>query len=138
MAIGIGLHCWYCDHGPCNGECNKKPPPLYTETVYDKIKKERDHQDAKWGPQDHPSIKNGMISNFISSYYGILTEDEAKLACDAAFKDGHGTWSHILIEELSEAIHAKTEEKRKEELIQVAAVAIAWIESIERNEKNRI
>lgn len=21
MAIGIGLHCWYCEHGPCNGEC---------------------------------------------------------------------------------------------------------------------
>lgn len=24
MAIGIGLHCWYCEHGPCNGECNKE------------------------------------------------------------------------------------------------------------------
>jgi hypothetical protein len=21
MAIGIGLHCWHCDHGPCSGEC---------------------------------------------------------------------------------------------------------------------
>lgn len=21
MVIGIGLHCWYCEHGPCNGEC---------------------------------------------------------------------------------------------------------------------
>lgn len=21
MGIGIGLHCWYCEHGPCNGEC---------------------------------------------------------------------------------------------------------------------
>lgn len=21
MGIGIGLHCWYCNHGPCNGEC---------------------------------------------------------------------------------------------------------------------
>lgn len=24
MAIGIGLHCWYCEHGPCTGECDKK------------------------------------------------------------------------------------------------------------------
>lgn len=24
MAIGIGLHCWYCDHGPCNGECKEE------------------------------------------------------------------------------------------------------------------
>ena len=137
MAIGIGLHCWYCDHGPCNGECKREHVIVHTESVYDKIKNERDRQDTKWGPQDHPSIKNGMISDFLSSYYGIPTEDEAKLACDIAFKDGHGTWSHILIEELSEAIHAKTEEKRKEELIQVAAVAIAWIESIEINETNK-
>jgi O-acetyl-ADP-ribose deacetylase (regulator of RNase III) len=25
MAIGIGLHCWYCEHGPCNGECKIDP-----------------------------------------------------------------------------------------------------------------
>lgn len=23
MSIGIGLHCWYCEHGPCNGECER-------------------------------------------------------------------------------------------------------------------
>jgi hypothetical protein len=28
MAIGIGLHCLYCDHGPCNGDCkiDHEPP----------------------------------------------------------------------------------------------------------------
>ncbi len=24
MAIGIGLHCWYCEHGPCDGTCLKE------------------------------------------------------------------------------------------------------------------
>lgn len=24
MSIGIGLHCWYCEHGPCNGECEEQ------------------------------------------------------------------------------------------------------------------
>ena len=24
MSIGIGLHCWYCNHGPCNNECTKQ------------------------------------------------------------------------------------------------------------------
>lgn len=23
MALGIGLHCWYCEHGPCNNTCIK-------------------------------------------------------------------------------------------------------------------
>lgn len=132
MAIGIGLHCWYCEHGPCNGECNRDQVSLYDETVYDKIKKERDRQDAKWGPQDHPSFTEWAQG------YGIPSENDAKVACDAAFGVGQGTWSHILIEELAEAVFADNEQKRKEELIQVAAVAIAWIESIERNEKNRI
>jgi O-acetyl-ADP-ribose deacetylase (regulator of RNase III) len=27
MAIGIGLHCWYCDHGPCNGQCREEDTP---------------------------------------------------------------------------------------------------------------
>lgn len=21
MGIGMGLHCWYCEHGPCTDEC---------------------------------------------------------------------------------------------------------------------
>ena len=24
MAIGIGLHCWYCEHGPCNERCHEE------------------------------------------------------------------------------------------------------------------
>lgn len=23
MSIGIGLHCWYCEHGPCTGICKE-------------------------------------------------------------------------------------------------------------------
>jgi hypothetical protein len=130
MAIGIGLHCWYCEHGPCNGQCRVEDSPL--KDIYDLIREERERQDKKWGPQNHPSFTEWAQG------YGIPTEDEAEVNCDAAFALGHGTWSHILIEELAEAVFAKTEEKRKEELIQVAAVAIAWIESIERNERHKI
>lgn len=31
MAIGIGLHCWYCEHGPCNGECKNDNEPKVSE-----------------------------------------------------------------------------------------------------------
>jgi mannose-6-phosphate isomerase len=35
MAIGIGMHCWYCEHGPCNGECKteEKQPPRTVESL---------------------------------------------------------------------------------------------------------
>lgn len=37
MAIGIGLHCWYCEHGPCNGECqNDKMVATSIKTVAQK------------------------------------------------------------------------------------------------------
>jgi hypothetical protein len=25
MAIGVGFHCWYCEHGPCTGDCREEP-----------------------------------------------------------------------------------------------------------------
>jgi hypothetical protein len=38
MAIGIGLHCWYCDHGPCNGECDTYKSANIYLSEEDKIK----------------------------------------------------------------------------------------------------
>lgn len=42
MAIGIGLHCLYCDHGPCNGDCkvdHKSTSPTKSEIRDSKIDK---------------------------------------------------------------------------------------------------
>lgn len=33
MSIGIGLHCMYCDHVPCNGDCHH-----YTDHLENKVK----------------------------------------------------------------------------------------------------
>ena len=80
--------------------------------VYDDIQKERNRQDRKWGVQRHKS----------------------------------GTWQMILSEEVGEVAQAslaemfdrnRTEKKRGElrkELVQVAAVAVAWIECIDGKE----
>jgi hypothetical protein len=50
MSIGIGLHCWYCEHGPCNGECSRimeqekksKIRDQKIEKILEKIKKEKE------------------------------------------------------------------------------------------------
>jgi hypothetical protein len=43
MVIGIGLHCWYCEHGPCTGECHveeKQTRESYLEEENQKLKME--------------------------------------------------------------------------------------------------
>lgn len=98
---------------------------------------ERKRQLKKWGEhnENHPSIDEGAwMDGELSAYYGILPEEDAKAQCDFRFGKKQGTWADIFLEEVSEAIHAPSPEKMKEELIQVIAVGIAWVQSIDRNE----
>ena len=95
--------------------------------ILKRIEDERIRQDKKWGKQDHPSFDE-------NEHYAIPKEVQAKAICEFAAEHGRVTWSHILSEEVSEAVYAKTDEKRIEELIQVAAVAVAWVESLQRKE----
>lgn len=75
-------------------------------SVYDDIKIERDRQDRKWGEQNHDD----------------------------------GTWSLILGEEVGEACEAALSalfgggqtDALRDELVQIAAVATAWIECLDR------
>ena len=40
MGIGIGLHCWYCEHGPCNGTCERQDKKKLTkEEIWKLIEK---------------------------------------------------------------------------------------------------
>lgn len=84
---------------------------------------ERVRQEAKWGEQNHPDGTTGV--------YG-LTRDFYRDLCDQKHRDGKGTWLDILFEEFYEAAAEVDPAKLREELIQVAAVAVAWIEAIDR------
>ena len=44
------------------------------------------------------------------------------------------TWSLVLLEEVLEALEARTEEELREELVQVAAVAVRWAGAIDVRE----
>ncbi len=47
MSIGIGLHCWYCEHGPCNGECDIQRERDLREAIQRNIRIAQAKQDAK-------------------------------------------------------------------------------------------
>lgn len=103
--------------------------------VFPLVEEERLSQDSKWGNTRHHPCKPDD-DNFIERYLGIFSEIKAKDRCDNASKDeGEITWTHISLEEFSESVYAKTKNHRKKELIQLIAVACAWLEDIEREEK---
>ena len=80
----------------------------HRDSVLEDVSDERDRQDEKWGVQNHLDL----------------------------------TWNAIIMEELGEAaqevltqqfgVMGKGHGDLREELVQVAAVAVAWIEAIDR------
>jgi hypothetical protein len=67
--------------------------------------------------------------------YGIPSAPRAKANTDLEFRRGNGTWAHILVEEVAEAIEAAVvgapHADLRAELIQVAAVALRWVDTID-------
>jgi len=86
---------------------------------------ERRRQDEKWGEQNHPDGTSGEWETH-ANYF--------RRSADAAAKDGKLTWLHILIEEVYEAFAEVDPARLRVELIQVAAVAAAWAEAIDRRQ----
>lgn len=93
------------------------------ETV-EEVRGERYHQQYKWGEQNWPDGTGDELA--------IVEAEVAKMRCELAFKDGKLTYRHILDEEVCEAFAETDPEKIYAELIQVAAVAVAWAEAIKR------
>jgi len=85
---------------------------------------ERHAQDQKWGVQNHPDGTGAGYSKELA--------DTAREATQIAAENGFLTWRHILTEEFYEAIAECRVDQLRTELIQVAAVAVAWVEAIDR------
>ncbi len=94
-----------------------------TLTVLGEVAAERARQDEKYGEQNH---RNG------TGYAFEHERGECRRACDAAFREEVGAWSDILLEEVYEALAEANDARLREELIQVAAVAVSWVEAIDR------
>jgi len=106
------------------------------EKILDEIKAERVRQDAKWGEQNHPSISLGIDGpQAQADFYRIPREAKAKEMCEANARAGTVSYTHIALEEFCEAVEAPDDKARREELVQLAAVVVAWIEAIDRRER---
>lgn len=101
--------------------------PVTLDWVLSEVRLERIKQDKRWGEQNHP---DGTGVAVLAGGQEML--DEIRLANERAVASNTLTWTHILLEELFEAITETDPDRLSEELIQVAAVAVAWREAIMR------
>lgn len=92
--------------------------------VLAEVAEERLAQNARWGEQNHPDGTGGA---FLEECAAFSKED-----CEQATEAGRLTWRHILTEEVAEALAETDPARLRAELIQVAAVAVAHIEAIDR------
>lgn len=103
-----------------------------TERVLKEVLKERQRQLEKWGRQTHPdhvgpelrlvgAKKNwettALLKNFNDTYHNPY-------------------WSLILAEEFYEAVESEDLEDLRRELIEVAAVAVAWVEDLDTRDED--
>lgn len=99
----------------------------HSATVLGEILRERARQDAKWGPQDHPS-GTGLPGDRYEA-------DLARQVCDEAAKSGRQCWRLIAMEEFREALAEPEGPELRRELIQTAAVLVHWIECIDQRRR---
>jgi hypothetical protein len=91
------------------------------------ILEERLRQEDQWGEQNHPD-GTGLP-------YDAETAEAARTRCQEAAAGGTVTWRNILFEEVWEAMAEDDPARLRDELIQVAAVAAAWAEAIDRRQQ---
>lgn len=106
--MNLAVHEWFCDA----------------------VAEERAYQEHKHGVDclDLPDSTDNPEAR-------LTWETIARNACNRAFREGRLTNAHVLDEECAEALTAAARgdvPELKKELVQVAAVCLAWLEAIEK------
>jgi len=111
-----------------------------TSRVLAEVACERVAQDAKWGEQNHPDgldveehfdgrAQDGANLGWLIESWGRRMLDAKS---DRGAEGSASYWVGILMEEVGEAMQAQSASALRAELIQVAAVAVSWVEAIDR------
>jgi hypothetical protein len=110
--------------------------PAY-HRVLREVAGERQRQTEKWGEQNHPDgtgpdLRILRLTDVnLDLRTGAELSDIFRRKCDRNLPH-EDNWRDILLEEVFEALAEKDAAHLRAELIQVAAVAAAWVEAIDR------
>lgn len=116
-----------------NGKNTTRDRYRATVNVLTEVMEERAAQDRTWGEQNHPlhSTEDPWGLYLLGRTYSTL-EQMAK----QRFAGGERSGALILLEEVFEALAAKDLVSARNEMVQVAAVAVMIVESIDRARRN--
>lgn len=112
--------------------------PLEVSLIHGEVEKERQRQLELWGEQNHPDGTGAHLYTKIVGETEITWGDLERLAkrrVQRGVRDRTLTWLDIMLEEMAESFAEGDPAKLRVELIQVAAVAIQWIETIDRRKR---
>lgn len=102
----------------------KQPPPWWP--VFIAIEAERKRQLEKWGNQNGKRLDGTGHALYVYNAAEYQRQNDAR--AEAGRK---AVWAKVLLEETFEALAETDPAALREELVQVAAVATAWIEDID-------
>lgn len=103
---------------------------LATSQLLKEVMAERLRQDQKWGDQTHD------IFTYPDAESERLRHEAAATQCKMAYHySSEPGWDLILMEEVYEAFSETNPAAQREEFIQVAAVALAIVEDLDRKAK---
>lgn len=110
------------------------------KSIYEEIEAEIIRAEKKHGSQiELPSLNPFLINRGyqrMCEELEIPTEDRAKHLCESAFEGDEQSHSVIVLEEFSEAVCCMKDEKlMRGELVQLAAMVVNWIKSIDHRTK---
>lgn len=112
------------------------PPPVIRDLgraralfqILGEVAEERARQEAKHPLQELPNGTDRAYTGW---------SNVARTACDKAALRGELTWRHILEEEFAESLAEEGDDLLRVELLHVAAVAVRWIEAIDRRNEEQ-
>ncbi|AMM44258.1 hydrolase domain protein [Arthrobacter phage KellEzio] len=102
--------------------------------VLDEIHAERLNQHVKWGEQHHPN-GTGAVEPFLGGEQFYYLASQTRYQTNNHAEQGKVTYADILLEEVFEAMAEADPAKLRAELIQVAAVAVQWVQIIDKRKR---
>lgn len=110
-------------------------------SVLFEVYEERQRQDERWGVQNHPvhfgpaqmTARHALVyQKAADDWKKVNAERVAERNKNGIRPDCNAAWDGILLEEVYEALAETDPARQRAELLQVAAVAVAAIERLDR------
>lgn len=104
------------------------------QNILSEIRTERMRQDEEHGINYYDCVLD-LSSVQLQKAYSIPEVSQMEFNVDSAIMGGTLTWAHIALKKLVQSINIKETQKRRNALIKLSALCVAWIESIDNKKQ---